>query len=267
MEASLERRAALDAARDVRRLEMLATNAQARAGLRILFSEARRHGLGVSFAGVSLQAQSSQSGAGSHAAVPPSPARPRDAQHRAPSPAAAPPAGAPATSRKSRRRSEKRQREVAAELELKWVARRHRARQLLRRWAADAGVGRAPDAPMPPAGEEGDASTSVAVAPHSPGGTAGPGAKLASPPRPPLSNGVGQLAAQAARQAPFLTSLAARISAGVSARPPVPVRGAPPPGCRDERQQTSRSRSSRGSSSESESSGSSEYDSSTASGR
>ena len=102
MEASLERRAALDAARDVRRLEMLATNAQARAGLRILFSEARRHGLGVSFAGVSLQAQSSQSGAGSHAAVPPSPARPRDAQHRAPSPAAAPPAGAPATSRKSR---------------------------------------------------------------------------------------------------------------------------------------------------------------------
>ena len=51
MEASLERRAALDAARDVRRLEMLATNAQARAGLRILFSEARRHGLGVSFAG------------------------------------------------------------------------------------------------------------------------------------------------------------------------------------------------------------------------
>ena len=41
MEASLERRAALDAARDVRRLEMLATNAQARAGLRILFSELR----------------------------------------------------------------------------------------------------------------------------------------------------------------------------------------------------------------------------------
>ena len=186
---------------------MLATNAQARAGLRILFSEARRHGLGVSFAGVSLQAQSSQSGAGSHAAVPPSPARPRDAQHRAPSPAAAPPAGAPATSRKSRRRSEKRQREVAAELELKWVARRHRARQLLRRWAADAGVGRAPDAPMPPAGEEGDASTSVAVAPHSPGGT------WLAQPRPCQRNRYGPIIANEHRPSRTCVSIRLR-SAG-----------------------------------------------------